>query len=61
MRSTRCDALGLSRVWRATARLIGQVIVLTLILMGVLLYKNRDRAGAFLSSFANFEGSLRQA
>ena len=41
-------------------RLSGQVVVLTLILMGVLLYKNRDRAGAFLRSFASFEGSPRK-
>ena len=38
----------------------GQVVVLTLILMGVLLYKHRDRAGEFLRSFASFEGSLRK-
>ena len=37
----------------------GQVVVLTLILMGVLLYKHRDRAGEFLRSFASFEGSPR--
>ena len=39
--------------------LSGQVVVLTLILMGVLLYKHRDRAGEFLRSFTNFEGSPR--
>ncbi len=33
--------------------------MLTLILMGVLLYKHRDRAGEFLRSFASFEGSPR--
>ncbi len=33
--------------------------MLTLILMGVLLYQNRDHAGAFLRSFTNFEGSPR--
>jgi hypothetical protein len=36
--------------------LSGQVVVLTLILMGVLLYKHRDRAGEFLRSFVSFEG-----
>ena len=40
--------------------LSGQVVVLTLILMGVLLYKHRDRAGEFLRSFASFEGSPRK-
>ena len=40
--------------------LSGQVVVLTLILMGFLLYKHRDRAGEFLRSFASFEGSLRK-
>ncbi len=34
------------------------MVVLTLILMGVLLYKHRDRAAAFLRSFASFEGPL---
>jgi hypothetical protein len=38
--------------------LSGQVVVLTLILMGVLLYKQRDRAGEFLRSFVSFEGTL---
>jgi hypothetical protein len=37
--------------------LSGQVVVLTLVLMGVLVYKHRDRAGEFLRSFASFEGS----
>ena len=41
-------------------RLSGQVVVLTLILMGVLLYKHRDHAGEFLRSFASFEGSPRK-
>ncbi len=44
----------------ALSGLSGQVVVLTLILMGVLLYKHRDRAGEFLRSFASFEGSLRK-
>jgi hypothetical protein len=39
--------------------LSGQVVVFTLILLGVLLYKHRDRAGEFLRSFTNFEGSPR--
>jgi hypothetical protein len=39
--------------------LSGQVVVFTLILMGFLLYKHRDRAGEFLRSFTNFEGSPR--
>ena len=39
--------------------LSGQVVVFTLILMGFLLYKHRDRAGEFLRSFTNFEGSTR--
>jgi hypothetical protein len=41
-------------------RLSGQVVVLTLILMGVLLYKHRDHAGEFLRSFASFEGFPRK-
>jgi hypothetical protein len=40
--------------------LSGQVVVLTLIIMGFLLYKHRDRAGEFLRSFASFEGSPRK-
>ena len=39
--------------------LSGQVVVLTLILMSVLLYKHRDHAAEFLRSFAAFEGFLR--
>jgi len=35
------------------------VVVLTLIIMSVLLYKHRDRAREFLTSFASFEGSPR--
>ena len=45
---------------RGVQGLSGQVVVLTLILMGVLLYKHRDRAGEFLRSFASFEGSPSQ-
>jgi hypothetical protein len=41
-------------------RLSGQVVVLTLILMGFLLYKHRDHAGEFLRSFASFEGFPRK-
>jgi hypothetical protein len=37
----------------------GQVVVLTLILMSVLLYKHRDHAADFLRSFAAFEGFPR--
>ncbi len=51
-------ACGESR--RVTAGLIGQVVVLTLILMGVLLYKHRGHAGEFLRSFASFEGFPRK-
>jgi hypothetical protein len=59
----RCDAqhaLSMSCVIEEPLQgLGGQVVVLTLILMGVLLYKHRDRAGDFLRSFASFEGSPR--
>lgn len=35
-----------------------QLLVLTLIVMGYLLYKNQQRAKAFLLSFLNFEAVL---
>ena len=56
-----CDARGrvVCLVGEPLQGLSGQVVVLTLILMGVLLYKHRDRAGEFLRSFASFEGSPR--
>ena len=57
------DTLRTAMRW-ALQGLSGQVIVLTFILMGILLYKcprkHRDRAGEFLRSFASFEGSLRK-
>jgi hypothetical protein len=55
------DALGVSCFFlgEPLQGLSGQVVVLTLILMGFLLYKHRDRAGEFLRSFASFEGSPR--
>jgi hypothetical protein len=55
----RCAGRAMCCVGEPLQGLNGQVVVLTLILMGVLLYKHRDRAGEFLRSFVSFEGSPR--
>jgi hypothetical protein len=55
----RCARRDLSLVVEPLQGLSVQVVMITLIIMGVLLYKNRDSAGEFLRSFASFEGSPR--
>ena len=59
-RTARCAGRVVSLVGERLQGLSDQVVVLTLILMDVLLYKHRHRAGDFLRSFASFEGSLRK-